>query len=157
MPTHLWIPDEPVSLLDRADAHAVEVTVATGCITLGGVILWVTAQPAGITRTPLSQMPEWVTVAIGLAIILGGILSLVGLLVTRRDISREITTEQAGWILIAAGWGAYSLAVLVLVPQGAVSAWAGGMFTFAGLWRVRTLWKLERRTRRMLRQAGLPA
>lgn len=128
MPTHLYKTRRvPPNFIDIMLAHALEVAVAAFSF-LGGLLVVANADSLDVfaSTTPLRFLPIHLVYGIGVFLIAGGAASLTGLLVRRNNIRAELNIEQTGWVILAAGWGAYAWASIYYADGAAMS------YLFAG-------------------------
>ena len=147
MATHLYIPQEPVTLLRRFLAHSMEISVAGASATCGTIIALIAQnidelQPG----SSLALLPPGIVYGIAAFLTLGGLTALYGLIVREDNIRRELNVEQMGWLLLTAGWTAYILSVALLLTGTLVGVALGAWIAVGAAGRLVALIMLERRT-----------
>ena len=120
---------------------------------IGGTLLAVSPFFPEFTPSPsLGRLPGWTAAALAAALIGGGVAASVGLLNDWENRSKAWNVEQAGWILVGAGWLSYAVVVLQNYP-GSQFSWGAGLIAAAtAALRVAALHLMARRTRRKLRE-----
>lgn len=144
MATHIYIPPEPPTLWNRMTAHAVEVVLCAYGIIIGLLVALNANDKDLMSRSPLAALPGDLVLAIGTLVFLGASMALVGLLVRRRDIRRELNVEQIGWLAYSLGWAGYGIAAATLVEGSGLAVASALIMVWAGIWRAYALWKVER-------------
>lgn len=145
-PKHSLADVEP-TLRNRFDQHVKDVAIAVISVGLGGLVFMGEVLDESLSNMPVSQMPATVVYAMGALVAAGGILSLVGLLVTRNLIDKEYRTERTGEIFLFFGWSSYVAATTYYTDNEMGSLVFGSVIAVACAWRWYVVGRIERHER----------
>jgi hypothetical protein len=129
-------------------ANPFETLVLAACATSGWAVLSHTAQPTSLQ----ALLPPWLRVVWGALLLVGGVLTVVGLY--WRDHFTGIEIKRVGLIAAAAATLAYGTALLTIGPPGFVAAagnLATGLACIVRVWQVTHALKAARGRMRDMR------
>lgn len=142
---------DPPRWWERCLAHPIVLIAAWSVIV--GTLLGLSPFFPEYTPSPsLGRLPGWTAALLAATLAGGGGFAVVGLLNDWQNRSRAWNVEQAGWILIAAGWASYAFVVVQNFPHSQFSWGQGVMFVAMAAIRVVALHLMARRTRAKLRE-----
>lgn len=142
-PRHSLADVEP-TFRNRLDAHAKDVGVAVISVALGLMVVVGASRKDALSNLPVAQMPEPLVYAMGALVAAGGVLSAVGLLVTRKLIDKEYRTERTGEIFLVFGWSAYAAATSYYTENEMGSVVFGVVIALSSAWRFRVVGRIEK-------------
>lgn len=155
-PKHSLTGVEP-TLRNRAGNHVWEIAAACISVSLGILVTVGASTRVGISHLPLWFMPTLLVYALGLMVGVGGLLTLVGLLVRRTHYTDEIHVEQIGQVLLGFGWASYVYATAYYTDNEMPSVIFGSVFSLACAARWLWLWVIERHDRQGRAKQGKDA
>ena len=142
---------DPPTWWERALTHPI-IWVAAWSV-IAGTLLGVSPFfPEYTPSTSLGRLPGWTAALLAVTLVGGGTAGVVGILNDWENRSRAWNVEQAGWILMAAGWASYAFVVLQNFPRSQFSWGQGVMFVAMAVTRVVALHLMARSTRAKLRE-----
>jgi hypothetical protein len=121
MPLHGYTTtNRPPSNLDHLLAHPYALIIAIWQILAGGASLLSTLFDVRISQA-MSTLPESLLAAVGVLLILGGVLIIRGLLNDDDDLMVGWRMERTGLVLSATAWVAYAVTILSAFPESVLS------------------------------------
>ena len=149
MPHRIYQGSEPPAWWDPILAHPFELLTAAYGVVGGTLATLVVIDGRSISEST-AALPAPFTVAMLAMLVLGGLLTWVGLLDHGPDLMRGWTRERMGLALTASGWAIYTLTIVASYP-GSLLAWGiGATFAASSTLRLVATYREEWATRRAI-------
>lgn len=141
MPNHVYQPKHsPPTWVDRVLVHPMETTVIAASFSFGTLVSLSILVPGFVPSASMDKMPLMVVILVGLSLIIGGVLSIVGLH-WQGQLAKGWAIERFGWLLSFGGFGAFAATVFLFYPA---SMFSWGIPLVLGLGCLLRIWSVSR-------------
>lgn len=111
----------PLPLLDRLRIDPAAVIVPCWSVLAGVGGMWTAHLDAVNVSESINRSPGWFGWSIGIALMVGGLLCLLGIVYPWDRLKSQWALERSGWTLLAFGWLVFAILVAFEFPHSAMS------------------------------------